>query len=93
MRALPVLLPLLALPLVAITALSAAGGHLYRFFQAGGSVVTTVLSIVVFTVPGVIVGGQLGSFVANAVPQRVLERSMAVLFLLVAALTLGDAFF
>ena len=78
---------------VAITALMAAGGHVYRFVQTGGSVVTTVLNIVVFTVPGVIVGGQLGSFVANAVPQRILERAMGVLFILVAGLTLGDAFF
>ncbi len=78
---------------VAITVLSAAIGHVYRLVQTRGSVVTTVLSIVVFTVPGVIVGGQLGAFVANAVPQRVLERAMGVLFILVAGLTLGDVFF
>ena len=51
---------------------------------------STVLSIVIFflTVPGVIIGGQLGSRAASRIPQRVLEVGLAVLFILVAALTL-----
>ena len=77
---------------VAITALSAAGGHLYGFIQAGGEVLATVISIVVFTVPGVIVGGQLGALVATRVSQHVLERALGVLFILVAVLMLADVF-
>jgi uncharacterized membrane protein YfcA len=38
----------------------------------------------------VILGAQLGSKVANRVPQKVLERGLGVLFILVAALTLGE---
>ncbi len=76
---------------VAITALSAAGGHLFRFVRTGGDVLDTVLSIVVFTVPGVILGAQIGARVASRIPQRVLERGLGVLFLLIAALTLTEA--
>ena len=46
---------------VALTALSAASGHLIQFIQAGDEVLNTVLSIVIFTVPGVIIGAQFGS--------------------------------
>ena len=45
---------------VAITALSAASVHLWRFAQGGGEALPTVLGLVTFTVPGVIVGGRLG---------------------------------
>ncbi len=75
---------------VAFTALSASLGHFVRFAQTGPEVLGTVLSIVIFTVPGVIVGGQLGSRVASRVPQGLLERGLGLLFIVVAALTLGE---
>lgn len=75
---------------VALTALSASAGHFLRFARSGEEMLTTVLSIAMFTVPGVILGGQLGSRVANRVPQHMLERGLGVLFTLVAALTLGE---
>ena len=75
---------------VAITALSASIGHFVRFARSGSEVLATVLSIVIFTVPGVIVGAQLGSVVANRIPQRLLERSLAILFIIVAVLTVGE---
>ncbi|MFQ5743651.1 MAG: sulfite exporter TauE/SafE family protein [Acidobacteriota bacterium] len=75
---------------VAFTALTAASGHLYQFIQVGGETLDTVLSLIVFTVPGVIVGGQLGSAVASLVSQTVLERSLGVLFLVIAALMIGQ---
>jgi uncharacterized membrane protein YfcA len=73
---------------VAATALIASAGHVFQFVRAGGDALSTVLSIVVFTVPGVIIGGQLGSRIASHIPQRALELGLAVLFILVAALTL-----
>lgn len=78
--------------IVAITALVASCGHFVNFLQQGGETLDTVLSLVSFTVPGVIVGGQLGSYVASRIPQQTLERSLAVLFTLVAAITLGQFF-
>jgi len=74
---------------VAITALVASTGHLVKFVQAGGDTLNTVMSLVIFTVPGVIIGGQLGSLVSSRISQRVLERGLAILFILVALLMLG----
>jgi len=78
---------------VAFTALTAATGHLFQFVQAGSDVLTTVFSIVIFTVPGVIIGGQLGPAVAGRISQHTLERTLGVLFIIVAVLTLGEVFF
>lgn len=75
---------------VAITALAASTGHFARFVQAGGETLTTVLNLVVFTIPGVIIGGQFGSFVSGRISQRSLERGLAILFILVALLTLAE---
>ena len=75
---------------VAFTVLFASAGHFIRFAQTGGEVLTTVMSLVIFTVPGVILGAQLGARVASHIPQQVLERGLGILFILIAALTLGE---
>jgi uncharacterized membrane protein YfcA len=76
--------------IVAITALSASTGHFVQFIREGGDVLQTVLSIVMFTIPGVIIGAQVGSSIGNRISQHTLERSLGVLFILVAVLTLGE---
>ena len=75
---------------VAVTALVASAGHFTKFVQSGSETLSTVLSLVIFTVPGVVIGGQLGSLVSSRISQHVLERGLAVLFILVALLTLGE---
>ncbi len=75
---------------VAITALIAASGHMVRFIQGGSNALAVVLSLVIFTVLGDIIGGQLGSLAAAQIPQRTLEISLRFLFILVAVLTLGQ---
>lgn len=75
---------------VAVTALVASSGHFAKFVQAGGETLNKVLSLVIFTVPGVIIGGQLGSIVSSRISQHALERGLAVLFIVVAVLTLGE---
>lgn len=75
---------------VAITALIAATGHLAGFLQNGGEALETVLNLCQFTVPGVIIGGQLGSYAASKIPQRTLETGLGILFILVALLTLSQ---
>lgn len=42
--------------IVAITALIASIGHAIQFIQQGGDALNTVLSLVIFTAPGVIIG-------------------------------------
>jgi len=76
--------------IVAITALTASIGHVVQFAQAGGDTLATVLSLVIFTAPGVLIGAQLGSIVANRLSQKLLERSMGILFILVGAIVLGE---
>ena len=76
--------------IVAITALIASIGHVVQFAQAGGETLDTVLSLVIFTAPGVLIGAQLGSMVANYLSQKALERSMGVLFILVGMLIFGE---
>jgi uncharacterized membrane protein YfcA len=73
---------------VAITALTAATGHLFQFLQTGGSTLDTVLSIVIFTVPGVVIGGQIGAGVASHISQKILVLNLGILFIIVAILTL-----
>lgn len=75
---------------VAFTALTAATGHLVQFVNSGSETLSLVLSLCIFTIPGVIIGGQLGSSVAGRVSQHTLERSLGILFMVVAALTLGE---
>ena len=75
---------------VAVTALVASTGHFVKFAQTGGDTLNTVLSLVIFTVPGVIVGGQIGPLVSSRISQHTLERGLAGLFLIVAALMLGE---
>lgn len=72
--------------IVAITALISSVGHAIGFIQEGGDVLNTVLSLVIFTEPGVIIGAQLGSLVASRIPQKLLERGMGILFILVGIL-------
>ena len=75
---------------VAITASVAASGHLVKFVQSGEEVLLQVLSICIFTAPGAVIGAILGSMVASRIPQKVLEHSLGILFILIAALTIGE---
>jgi hypothetical protein len=75
---------------VAVTALVASTGHFIQFVKNGGGGLETVLSLIIFTVPGVIIGGQIGSKISSKIPQRALEVGLAILFIIVAALTLGQ---
>ncbi len=79
--------------IVALTALSAATGYFIQFTRAGEEVLNIVFSIVIFTVPGVVIGAQLGSSVASRISQHFLERSLGVLFIFVAFLMLAEVIF
>lgn len=76
---------------VAATALAASVTHFIDFAIDPGDTLDTVLSIVAFTVPGVIIGGQLGPLLSQRVRGRRLVQLLGWLFLVVAAITLGEA--
>lgn len=77
---------------VAITALAASITHLIDFVQSGGDTLDTVARLAVFTVPGVIIGGQLGPRVTRRLPEMVLIHTLGWLFLAIATITLLEAF-
>lgn len=77
---------------VAVTALAASITHLLDFISAGAGEIDTVLSLVVLTVPGVIIGGQLGPQLSKRVKEVPLIHSLGWLFLVVAVVTLAEAF-
>jgi len=63
--------------------------HAYFLLKEGNlSVFTDVISILVFTVPGVIVGAQIGVFLANRINARLMAKIVGVLFLVLAVPTL-----
>lgn len=76
---------------VAVTALAASVTHLVDFVQEGGEAIESVKSIVVFTVPGVIIGGQLGPQLSRRIQGQALLRFLGWVFLVVGTLTLGEA--
>ena len=75
---------------VAVTALAASVTHLAGFVQDGGSTLDTVFSIVIFTVPGVIIGGQFGPQLSRRVRGESLIHLLGWIFLAVAVITLGE---
>ena len=78
---------------VAFTAMVAAVGHLVNFVSAGGETLGTVFGLVVYTAPGVVIGGQLGPYLATKISQHALEKTLGVLFVLVASLMIGQLIF
>jgi len=76
---------------VAITALIASAGHLYQVAQGGLTGLTTMANLLIFTVPGVVIGAQLGPVVARRVPDRIMEIFLGLLFIGTAGLLLVEA--
>lgn len=74
---------------VVVTVLVASVGHLYEFaVNAETSVINQVVNIVIFTIPGVIIGGQLGPFLQNKLPEDKMKIAVSVLFVLVGGFML-----
>lgn len=65
---------------VAVTAMAASGGHIVRLAQSSPEALGAVGSLVLFTIPGVVIGGQIGPAIASHIPQRALERGLGLLF-------------
>jgi uncharacterized membrane protein YfcA len=57
----------------------------------GGSEFIAIMNLAVFSVPGALLGGQLGPWMVSRVPQRTLGRLLHILLPLAAAFTLGEA--
>lgn len=67
---------------VVITVLVASIGHFYEFAKEGGEVLNQVLSVVLFTVPGVIIGGQIGPKLQKKLPEDKMKVGISILFVI-----------
>lgn len=68
---------------VVITVLVASIGHFYEFFHTEGDIMNQVLNIIIFTVPGVIIGGQLGPRLQKVVPEDKMKVSISIAFVMI----------
>jgi len=73
---------------LAITALAASVGHATNFILKGGEVLGQVLSLIIYIVPAVIIGGQLGPMLASRMDTHRIEQLLGWSFLVVAIVTL-----
>ena len=77
------LLPI-AILIVVITVLVASVGHVYEFaFHSPPEVLQEVLNISIFTIPGGVIGGQIGPDLQKVIPADKMKTAVSVLFILV----------
>ena len=68
---------------VVITVLVASVGHFYEFAKEGDEVLNQVINVIAYTIPGVIIGGQLGPKLQKVVPEDKMKVSIALLFAII----------
>ena len=73
---------------VVVTVLVASVGHFYEFAQEGGDVMNQVVNLIIFTIPGVIIGGQLGPKLQKVIPADKMKAAISFLFIIVGAFML-----
>jgi hypothetical protein len=76
---------------VAVTALAASIGHVVQIGQEGLPRLATMGNLLLFTVPGVVIGAQLGPALAERVPDRGMRIGLGGLFIVTAALLVYEA--
>jgi uncharacterized membrane protein YfcA len=74
--------------LVAMSAIVGVGAHTYFLVsQDELSVFTNVISLLIFTAPGVVLGAQVGVLLSNRINRQYMGKFAGVLFLILAILT------
>lgn len=74
---------------VVITVLVASSGHFYKFFfNSESDLMEQVVNVVIFTIPGVLIGGQLGPHLQKVIPEKYLKIGLSVLFNFIGILML-----
>ena len=71
---------------IAGTVVAAASGHLIGFVRMGPEMLSAVGNLVMFTIPGVIIGAQIGCVIGSRAPRELIMRVLGVLFVIVATL-------
>jgi len=79
--------------LVAMSAIIGVGAHTYFLIsQCELSIFTNVISLLIFTVPGVILGAQVGVMLSNRINRQSMGRFVGALFVVLAILTILTIF-
>lgn len=65
---------------VIITVVAASVGHIVSFVAQGPAVMELVLSITIFTAPGVVIGGQIGPYVQKIAPPEIMKVVISGVF-------------
>ncbi len=76
---------------VAFTAIAASVTHAIDFVNTPDPDYSRIGSILLFTIPGVLIGGQLGPRLVGRMPEQLLIRTLGWIFLVIAALTAFEA--
>ncbi len=74
---------------VVVTVLVASIGHFYEFIaHAENEGLNQVFNVILYTIPGVIIGGQIGPSLQKKLPEDVMKIGVSVLFIVVGGLML-----
>ncbi|MDA3907080.1 MAG: sulfite exporter TauE/SafE family protein [Bacteroidales bacterium] len=74
---------------VVITVLVASVGHFYEFISAADpAIFNQIINVIIFTIPGVIIGGQLGPYMQKKLPEDKMKIGVSVLFVVVGGFML-----
>ncbi|HHL53302.1 MAG TPA: sulfite exporter TauE/SafE family protein [Flammeovirgaceae bacterium] len=66
---------------VVVSVLVASVGHFYAFMHEGSATLSQVVNVIIFTIPGVVIGGQLGPMLQKSVPEDKMKVSISILFI------------
>ena len=78
---------------VVITVFFASLGHIYQFVtDANSDVLQQVMNVVLFTIPGVIIGGQIGPMVQKRINPDLMKVTIMVLFITIGLFILYTLF-
>ena len=75
---------------VSVTVLFASSTHILQLVQTGGWAAIP-WNLLVWDVPGVLIGGQIGPRLQGLIPQQTMRRAIGILFVLLAIAMLGVA--
>jgi uncharacterized membrane protein YfcA len=79
--------------LIAMSAIVGVGAHAYFLVsQDELSIFNNILSLLIFTIPGVIIGAQVGVLLSNKIDHKSMGKFVGVLFAILAILTLLTVF-
>ncbi len=77
---------------VVITVLAASVGHIYEFTLEGSDSIIQVLNVVIFTAPGVVLGGQIGPKLQSKLPEEKIKIGISILFIFIGLFMLYTVF-